>query len=390
MDVKIIFEDVDNDWKQIFQKYKKELLFSLKNISNSNFLPDQSMIFHFGRYSFKDIRVVILGQDPYPKEVQEPHGLAFSSTGIECPTSLNRIFGVLRQNGLMENKATHWDLESWSRQGVLLLNTSLTVIKNKPNSHAKYWKDFMNKIISEISRRKSKLVFLLWGTNAHKKEEFIDSKKHTVLKWCHPVAMTNPSFSHCNHFQKVNRILETPINWDTNDYKSEIIFYTDGACKNNQDRKLANASYGITSSTFNINVGFKLKNKLIKYAGENIMSTQTNIRAEGSAILYVLEYIYKCGINGKYTLYTDSQFWINMIYINMPNWAEQKSFKWESKKNSDLTYKIHSYHNMILNLPKVNLEVKYCQAWHDYTPNRTNMDLWLGNKRAEELAENEL
>jgi uracil-DNA glycosylase len=389
MDAKIIFEDVDKNWKQIFLKHKNELLYALQNVARNEFLPDQSMIFHFGRYAFDDIRVVILGQDPYPKDSQEPHGLAFSSTGVDCPTSLNRIFGALIQSGLIEEKPQHWDLESWARQGVLLLNTSLTVAKNKPNSHTKYWKAFMDKLINEISKRKSKLIFLLWGANAHKKADFIDSKKHKVLKWCHPVAMTNPSFSHCNHFKKTNELLNEPIHWDTNDYKNEIIFYTDGACKNNQDRKLANASYGITCSEFNLNIGFKLKNKMVRYAGENIMSRQTNIRAEGSAILYVLKYIHRSGINGKFTLYTDSQFWINMIYINMPNWVERKC-KWESKKNSDLTKEIHTYHNRILFLPRVDLEIKYCQAWHDYTPNETNMKLWLGNKKAEELAEDVL
>jgi uracil-DNA glycosylase len=154
---------------------------------------------------FSNCKVVIIGQDPYHGD-GEANGIAFSvNHSIVVPPSLKNIFKELHQD-LQIPMPKHGDLSNWCRQGVLLLNSSLTVVKDNPASHAKIgWHDFTNKLIGELSSRKKHLVFLLWGKHAEQKKTFIDDKKHLVLVSSHPSPLSvRHGFEGCGHFSKTN------------------------------------------------------------------------------------------------------------------------------------------------------------------------------------------
>ncbi len=158
--------------------------------------------------SFKDVKVVILGQDPYHGENQA-HGLAFSvKKGIPKPPSLVNIFKELQSDlGLLPPE--HGCLEDWARQGVLLLNTVLTVEESKPGSHhGKGWEIFTDRIIQILNQKKDHLVFILWGSPAQKKITMLDEKKHLILKSPHPSPLSSyRGFFGSKPFSKTNDYL---------------------------------------------------------------------------------------------------------------------------------------------------------------------------------------
>jgi uracil-DNA glycosylase len=167
---------------------------------------------------FTQVKVVIIGQDPYHGPNQA-HGLCFSvQSPVPPPPSLVNIFQELRDD-LKLPFPKHGCLEKWARQGVLLLNAVLTVEGGKPQSHAgKGWERFTDRVISELNRRKDKLVFLLWGSPAQKKCEGIDQSKHLVLRAPHPSPLSaHRGFFGCRHFSKTNKFLESagksPVDW---------------------------------------------------------------------------------------------------------------------------------------------------------------------------------
>ena len=159
--------------------------------------------------SFSNTRVVIIGQDPYHKKGQA-NGLAFSvAKGKKIPPSLQNIFKEL--NSDLNIKATkNGDLSCWAKQGVLLLNTSLTVRANHAGSHQKKgWEQFTDKVITTISEQKKGVIFILWGRFAQKKLKLIDTNKHFILKSSHPSPLSAyRGFFGCKHFSSCNRILQ--------------------------------------------------------------------------------------------------------------------------------------------------------------------------------------
>ncbi len=167
---------------------------------------------------FDEIKVVILGQDPYHGP-RQAHGLSFSVLpGIAPPPSLQNIFKEIHDDlGLPIPKQGH--LDKWAKQGVLLLNTALSVEAGKPQSHANIgWHQFTDKIIEKINQEKEGVVFLLWGSPAQKKAALIDSQKHYILKAAHPSPLSaHRGFFGCKHFSKTNEILKKlgkePIDW---------------------------------------------------------------------------------------------------------------------------------------------------------------------------------
>ncbi len=157
---------------------------------------------------YEDVKVVILGQDPYHGEGQA-HGLAFSvKKGVEIPPSLKNIYKELESDIGFEPPA-HGCLESWAKQGVFLLNTSLTVRKGQPLSHhGKGWETFTDHVISLLSQREKPMVFLLWGGNARSKKPLIDRSRHLVLEAPHPSPLSAyAGFFGCKHFSKANDFL---------------------------------------------------------------------------------------------------------------------------------------------------------------------------------------
>ncbi len=167
---------------------------------------------------FNDVKVVILGQDPYHGDGQA-HGLSFSvPESIAIPPSLRNIYTELQSDlGILPSNSGN--LERWAKQGVLLLNSVLTVEKNSPGSHAQSgWVNFTDGVIDIISTEKQKVVFLLWGAYANKKSILIDHNKHLVLTATHPSPFSaHKGFFGCQHFSKTNEYLKMhnlqPINW---------------------------------------------------------------------------------------------------------------------------------------------------------------------------------
>lgn len=181
--------------------------------------PPGPLIFNaFACTPFDQVKVVILGQDPYHGEGQAM-GLSFSvPRGQAIPPSLQNIFKELKQDIGMAIP-THGDLSSWAQQGVLLLNASLTVRANEPNSHAKLgWIEFTDSVITALSKEKENLVFVLWGKFAQEKQGLIDETKHMVLKAAHPSPFSaDKGFFGCKHFSQINQYLSSqgkdPIDW---------------------------------------------------------------------------------------------------------------------------------------------------------------------------------
>ena len=181
--------------------------------------PPGNMFFNaLNTTHFDKVKVVILGQDPYHGRGQA-HGLCFSvPRGIQPPPSLINIFTEIR-NGLGIQPPNHGDLTSWAQQGVLLLNTTLSVRANQPKSHAgKGWEQFTDRVIDELNHKREGLVFALWGRHARNKAERINRQKHLILETSHPSPYSvDYGFFGSNHFGKINDWLrsrgETPINW---------------------------------------------------------------------------------------------------------------------------------------------------------------------------------
>jgi uracil-DNA glycosylase len=210
--------NITENWKLVlkdeFEKtYFQEIISFLdhqKKLGKTIF-PEESLIFNaFNQASFEDIHVVILGQDPYHGSNQA-HGLSFSvSDGIKLPPSLKNIFKEL-ESDIGKEIPKSGNLIHWAKQGILLLNASLTVEENKPMSHSKIgWNLFTDAIIKKISQEKTNVIFILWGKFAQEKEKLIDPEKHFILKAAHPSPLSAYNgFWGCKHFSKTNELLKS-------------------------------------------------------------------------------------------------------------------------------------------------------------------------------------
>lgn len=216
---------LNNDWKNLLQEeFTKDYYLSLRNFliteyKTNTIYPDKHDIFnalHFTAY--KDIKVVILGQDPYHGPGQA-HGLSFSvNPGVRIPPSLLNIYKELSYDlgCFIPNNGY---LKKWADQGILLLNTVLTVRAGEANSHKnKGWEIFTDKIISLVNEKEDPVVFLLWGSNAIKKKDLITNKKHLILTSVHPSPLSaSRGFFGSKPFSKINEFLisinKQPIDW---------------------------------------------------------------------------------------------------------------------------------------------------------------------------------
>ena len=205
------------DWATYLSDEKnKDYFDSLLSFLNSRvgheIYPPRGTWFKAFEYSsFSSTKVVILGQDPYHGEGQA-EGLSFSvPRGMSIPPSLRNIYKELDQDDVDFTNPGHGHLENWAKQGVLLLNSVLTVEKNSPASHANQgWEVFTDQVINLLNVKKSNLVFLLWGAYANKKSELIDSNKHLVLSAAHPSPFSaHKGFFGCKHFSKTNNYLKS-------------------------------------------------------------------------------------------------------------------------------------------------------------------------------------
>jgi uracil-DNA glycosylase len=214
-----------NEWSKALQEetekdYFKELCAFVENEYNSDVIyPPKEDVFNALKYtSLEDVKVVILGQDPYFNEKQA-HGLCFSvQHGVDIPPSLRNIYTEL-ETDLGCIRPNNGYLTKWAKQGVLLLNTVLTVRAEKPNSHqGKGWENFTDAIIRKINEQDRPIVYMLWGKPAQSKIKMLNNSKHLILKAPHPSPLSAyRGFFGCKHFSMANDFLKKndllPVDW---------------------------------------------------------------------------------------------------------------------------------------------------------------------------------
>lgn len=215
----------ENGWDECLDgEFEKEYFKELMQKVDDEYIkhtvyPPRSKVFSAFKYcDIKDLKVVILGQDPYHEEGQA-HGMCFSVLpNIDIPPSLKNIYKEI-ESEYGYAPPNHGCLIPWAKQGILLLNTTLTVRAHLANSHSSFgWQTFTDKVIKEVSDRCNNVVFILWGRNAISKKSLIDESKHLVLTSAHPSPLSayNGFFGN-NHFKKTNEYLishgKSEINW---------------------------------------------------------------------------------------------------------------------------------------------------------------------------------
>ena len=218
-----------NDWdEKIGMEFEKDYYLRLRRFLKEEYAagavyPDMYDLFSaLKATAYSKVKVVILGQDPY-HEPGQAHGMAFSvKPGVQIPPSLLNMYKELNAE-LGCTIPNNGYLLSWAQQGVLLLNTVLTVREGEANSHhGKGWEIFTDEVIRQLNMRRDPIIFLLWGNNARKKKELITNKNHYVLEAAHPSPLSaSRGFMGCGHFKKVNEILIShllsPIDWQIKD-----------------------------------------------------------------------------------------------------------------------------------------------------------------------------
>ncbi len=218
--------NLGNDWDKVLEgEFEKEYYLKLRQFLKEEYTyhtvyPNMYDIFNALKYTaYNDVKVVILGQDPYHGPNQA-HGLSFSvQKGIMPPPSLVNIYKEIENEFGVQMPKNYGCLTRWAKQGVLLLNTTLTVRAHNANSHKDAgWQIFTDNVIKKLNEREKPVVFLLWGSHSIKKKALIDETKHLVLTSVHPSPLSAyRGFFGCGHFKKANDFLagcgETPIDW---------------------------------------------------------------------------------------------------------------------------------------------------------------------------------
>jgi len=219
----------------ILQESLLEIMTGMRNeYKQHTVYPNSRSIFTAFKYTpFDRLKVVIIGQDPYPTP-GHAHGLAFSSLSLDRPKSLGNIFRAVQSDYFMDTVAPYDevcvgnDLTQWASQGVLLLNRTLTVRKGEPKSHKDIWRDFVPAVVLELQKHPNPLIWLLWGSEAQELKPYITHKHHVVLEGPHPVSRTE-SFE-VEHFTEANNWIDktfkkkkSPINWGV--YKDNGLYY---------------------------------------------------------------------------------------------------------------------------------------------------------------------
>ena len=217
--------NLGNDWQEILRnEFEKDYYLHLRDFLKEEYstkvvYPSMYDIYNaLKSTAYKDVKVVIIGQDPY-HQPNQAHGMAFSvKDGVPLPPSLKNIYKEISDDlGVQMSNSGY--LMPWAKQGVLLLNTILTVREGQPMSHAnKGWENFTDEVLRKLNERKDPVIFLLWGGPARKKKVFITNPSHVVFEAPHPSPLSAYyGFFGCKHFSKANAVLEkwgkTPIDW---------------------------------------------------------------------------------------------------------------------------------------------------------------------------------
>lgn len=213
---------LEAEFEKPYMKNLKAFLQNEKQKGNTVYPKGDDIFNALNTTPFNDVKVVLLGQDPY-HGVGQAHGLSFSvQKGITIPPSLKNMYKELETDIEGFKTPNHGNLTEWAKQGVLLLNATLTVRASQPGSHQKQgWETFTDTIIKTLSDKREKLIFLLWGNFAKQKAELIDTNKHYVLTAAHPSPFSAYNgFFGCKHFSKTNELLKQnglkTIDWQVN------------------------------------------------------------------------------------------------------------------------------------------------------------------------------
>jgi uracil-DNA glycosylase len=323
----------------------------------SRMCPPPAKWFEFARLTpYKDIKVVIIGQDPYHTPGLA-HGLAFSSLG-EIPPSLRNIFKCLVSCGLLPNMPSTANLTPWANQGVLLINGALSTMQGRPKAHMKTWEPYVDHVITRIAAdheaQGHKLIFMLWGAFAHTYKDILCDYNHVVMCWKHPSPLAQSGsgkpFIECDHFQRATDMagicwaLEAPAEPVVRKYKDGYkpkwfnsighthVAFTDGSC-------VGNGTKGAVAGYAAVFVDGPFVNTLLM---GNVKAKPSNIRAEGMAIYDAIERMLEDPNLVHGCVVTDSEFWINMIEKHMPMWPPEK---FKEMANPDLTTALWSIWN---------------------------------------------
>lgn len=335
-----VIAGIHQDWWNILipnNEIGATLQSTLNKIAAIEIKPIHRDIFNFARFCDpKNIKVLILGQDPYDTECHA-HGLAFSSQQPNTPKSLANIFKALAKSGLLDKikqKPLTNNLTGWAAQGVILLNTALTVLPDKPKSHLAEWQPYVIELCKSINRHVAsqgkRLIVILWGKEAERYEQYFAEGPTEQLKWSwnyilkyhHPSPLAG-DFSDCPNFLECNALLtgmnQTPIIWDP-DYPSWCEVYTDGSSLPNTTGPEVASGYSALFTT-----GLYKHLKLYGRTENVAPFYSNNIRAEGTALIKAMERVAMMPAINRQTLHivTDCEFWINMIRTWIPNWIEK-------------------------------------------------------------------
>jgi uracil-DNA glycosylase len=398
MDRKELLSGISDEWLEILCNDKLDDI--IENISTKNITPPVNKIFEFARLTPLDnIKIVIIGQDPYPGR-GDAHGLAFSSLNKTIPASLRNIYKALIKYRLIDAEDFRdiktADLTCWAKQGVLLINTFLSNVVGRTKAHAKYWGDYIHGVIDKVSRIENKEgmypIFILLGNHAKEKKPLI-YEKCNVLCFFHPTAM-GLDFSNCKCFYEANKILRRnrcqPIKWDPRKTELEEMFndtdmvmFTDGSCYPNNTSEKSVAGYAAC-------VALGPHKDVILYGNiDNTKYYATNNRAEGIAIMRCFEFA-KSHINDwkKLVIISDSEFWINMFSEYLPTW-ETTGVDFSSKKNSDITIPMWNLYSKLIK--KRHVEFRHVKShnkdkWLDHPPNSYKYFCANNNKYVDEMA----
>jgi uracil-DNA glycosylase len=342
MDIDQMFEGVDADWLRAL--LNEDLTMILESLPAENLAPSPEQIFTFAKLcAWKNIRVVIVGQDPYHNG--SAHGLAFSSLGRKVPASLVNVFKCLEAKGLIgypdsDAKESDWwytpvktpNLSYWASQGVLLINTALTTIRGTAYEHKAIWRKYVDRLLTKIADELEP-IFILWGKPAQAKAKLIGAC--TRFAFSHPSPLSKIDFTPCTNFDDVNTLLERPIDWNT---IPQHAIYTDGACANNGKGPLAKAGWAAVWARGPLR-GLVRYGALPEAVIDGKVIYGSNNRGEGLAIIRAIEGCLVHRVRQRITIVTDSEFWKNMITVYMPKWAAA-DIDFATKKNSDLTTKM--------------------------------------------------
>lgn len=402
-DKTVLFGSVSDEWLEILDNPMLDDVLKGIEPDYKMLTPPQDKIFEFARYTqFDNIKVVIIGQDPYPL-AGHAHGLAFSCL-VTVPASLKNIYKCLIRHKLINKMPTSGDLSYWAEQGVLLLNASLTNCVNEKNAHAAIWENYTDDLIQTISdkyaERDSPLIFMLWGNFAKKKKQFINEKS-IVMEWSHPSPMgqISQSFIDCPHFVEADKLLkknkidwhqspplseiETGFNFDTSVRKTVV--FTDGSAYPNKSVPESVAGYG---AVFALGV---FKDTILYGNIANRPNYATNQRAEGFAMIHTLKYLNEHAAEwDECIIVSDSDFWIKMLTVYMPGWNRDGT-EFGSKKNPDMTVPMWELFQEITNEHSKEIEFRHVKShnkdgWGSEPENSYKYFCYYNNKYVDELA----